>query len=62
MQVGWVHIVKNLQPCVKFAWDFYDVGNLKVYAQSNHLAKNIMNNAKAYMALTQILFAIATQV
>jgi hypothetical protein len=57
-----MHIVKNLQPCVKFALDFYDVGNLKVYAQSNHLAQNIMNNAKDYMALIQILLAIATQV
>jgi hypothetical protein len=38
------------------------VGNLKVYAQSNHMTKNIMNNAKDYMALTRILLAATTQV
>jgi hypothetical protein len=56
----WVHCVKNLQPCVKFAWDFYDVKNLNVYAQNNPLVKNITNNAKDYMALIQILLVATT--
>jgi hypothetical protein len=47
-----VHNVKNLQPYIKLAWDFYDVRNLKVYAQNNPLVISIMNNAKDYMALT----------
>ncbi len=57
-----VHNVKNLQPYIKLAWDFYDVRNLKVYAQNNPLVISIMNNAKDYMALTWILLVITTQV
>ncbi len=57
-----VHNVKNLQPYIKLAWDFYDARNLKVYAQNNPLVISIMNNAKDYMALTWILLVITTQV
>jgi hypothetical protein len=41
----WVHAVQNLQPCVKFAWDYLKLKNLCVIVQGNHLGRHVMHNA-----------------
>jgi hypothetical protein len=32
--VGWMHFVRNVQPCLKAAWDFIDPCNAFLYARS----------------------------
>jgi hypothetical protein len=54
--LGWVHNICNIQPCVKFAWDFLQMEILKDVVQVNHLSKNIMKNAIDYMVVIQVLF------
>jgi hypothetical protein len=54
----WVHQVRNLQACVKFAWDFYKLENMKTIVQSNHMGCSIIANAQDYMAITWILSVI----
>ncbi len=54
--LGWVHAVRNIQPCVKFAWEFLQMEILKDVVQVNHLSRNIMKNATNYMAIIRVLF------
>jgi len=55
----WVHAVRNLQPCVKFAWDYLKPTNLCVIVQSNHLGRHVMHNAIDYMVVVWVMFNVA---
>ncbi len=41
----WVHVVRNLKPCVKFNLDILQMESLKVVVQANQLSKVVMQNA-----------------
>jgi hypothetical protein len=38
---GWLHCVINVQPCIKFAWDYLDLQNLPKYVQSHQMHQHL---------------------
>jgi hypothetical protein len=61
--VGWMHYVRNLQPCVKMAFDKYVPANFALYIRTWHqFCSPVMGcplSAKDYMAAQDVLVASA---
>jgi hypothetical protein len=55
---GWAHYVKNLRPCVKFAFDFYNPAHFPVYVRVwKHVVCPFFKGAQGqdYMAVQDVM-------
>ena len=52
---GWPHQVVNLAPCVKMAWDFYDIEHLTHYVLSRQYIAKYMPKSDDYMGASRLM-------